>query len=148
MNERFRMFTVLIASISRHIRKIKSIEVAEYNLKGPHVSCLYYIYKQENLTAKELCDLCGEDKGAISRALDFLEESGFIIAQEVEGKKYKMPLVLTEKGSTVAEGMCKKIDGILDEVSKGISEGERVIMYRSLEAINKNLQTICDKYED
>ena len=148
MTERFSMFTVLISSISRHIRKIKSMEVAEYDLKGPHVTCLYYIYKQENLTAKELCDLTGEDKGAISRSLDFLEENGFIIVQDVEGKKYKTPLVLTEKGASAAEGICKKIDGILDEVSEGVSDGERVIMYRSLEAINKNLQAICEKYED
>ena len=148
MEERFSMFTILISSISRHIRKIKSMEVAEYDLKGPHVTCLYYIFKQENLTAKELCDLCGEDKGAISRSLDFLEENGFIIVQDVDGKKYKTPLVLTERGASVAEGICKKIDDILDEVSEGVSEGERVIMYRSLEAINKNLQAICDKYED
>ena len=51
MEERFSMFTILISSISRHIRKIKSMEVAEYDLKGPHVTCLYYIFKQENMTA-------------------------------------------------------------------------------------------------
>ncbi|MBQ7880983.1 MAG: hypothetical protein IJ358_04000 [Clostridia bacterium] len=53
MEQRFETFTVQIAKISRCIRKIKSEEMAEFNLKSPHVSCLYYLYRQNNkMTAK------------------------------------------------------------------------------------------------
>ena len=44
MKERFETFTVLINRISRNIRKIKNQEMAEYNLRSPHISCLYYLY--------------------------------------------------------------------------------------------------------
>ena len=44
MTERFETFTVLINRISRKIRKIKIQEMADYNLRSAHVSCLYYLY--------------------------------------------------------------------------------------------------------
>ena len=55
MEQRFETFTVLITKINRNIRKIKNREMAEYNLKSPHISCLYFIYLSGGLTATELC---------------------------------------------------------------------------------------------
>ena len=69
MENRFETFTVLISSISRSIRRLKTEETAEFNLKSPHVSCLYYLLKHGNMTATELCELCDEDKAAISRSI-------------------------------------------------------------------------------
>lgn len=43
MEERFETFTVLITRISRSIKRIKADEMADFELKGPHVSCLYYL---------------------------------------------------------------------------------------------------------
>ena len=72
MEERFRTFTVLITKISRAIRKIKSEETEEYGLTNPHVSCLYYLYKQKALTLTELVDISLEDKAVLSKAISFL----------------------------------------------------------------------------
>ena len=58
METGFRAFTVLIAKLSRSIRRIKSEEMAEFQLKGPHVSCLYYLYRTDGLTAAELSEQC------------------------------------------------------------------------------------------
>jgi len=44
MTERFEIFTVLINRINRNIRRIKNQEMAEYDLRSAHVSCLYYLY--------------------------------------------------------------------------------------------------------
>ena len=78
MEERFETFTVLIARISRSIKRIKADEMADFELKGPHVSCLYYLSQQDGMTAAELCERCDEDKAAISRSLDDLEKNGYI----------------------------------------------------------------------
>ena len=42
--DRFENFTILISKISRNIKKIENIEMAEYNLKNVQGSCLYYLY--------------------------------------------------------------------------------------------------------
>ena len=97
MQERFETFTVLINRISRDIRKIKNQEMAAYHLRSIHASCLYYIYSLGSVTSAELCEHCEEDKATISRAVDYLETNGFLL-RDAGAKRYKSPLLLTEKG--------------------------------------------------
>ena len=149
MEERFRTFTVLIANVSRCIRRIKTEEMSDINLKSPHVSCLYYLYKfEKGLTAKELCDICKEDKAAMSRSIEYLEKEGYVACEETAKKRYKSPFFLTEKGKKAGEVVAKKIDDILARASVGLSEEHRLIFYRSLALISDNLQKICEDYED
>ena len=148
MEARFETFTVLINRISRNIRKIKNQEMAEYRLRSAHVSCLYYLDTFRSLTSKELCEVCDEDKAAISRSLVFLEKNGYLEALEKDNKKYKRPIELTEKGRIAGKHIVERIDNILAISSEGVSEEERAILYRSLTKISENLQKVCDEYED
>ena len=145
MEERFETFTVLINRISRNIRKIKNQEMADYNLRSAHVSCLYYIYRAETITATELCEKCEEDKATISRALDYLEKNEFITCLSPNTKRYKSPLVLTEKGSVVGKKIADKIGGVLDQISVGLTEEERQSFYRYLSIISNSLEVIANK---
>ncbi len=147
MEHRFETFTVLIASISRSIRKIKSEEMAEFDLKSPHVSCLYYLYKSDRLTARELCDLCDEDKANISRSIKYLEENGYITCHSRTQKRYQSPLELTDKGRRVGEFITERIDSVLRMAGDGISEEHRAILYSALSKIGYNLQKLCDSYD-
>lgn len=146
MQHRFETFTVLISGINRSIRRIKTEEMEEFDLKSHHVSCIYYLYMQDALTAKELCDLCEEDKANISRALEYLEKQGYICRSAAQ-KRYRSPLSLTEKGREVGKRLADKIDRMLTAASAGLDEQSRETMYRSLDIISRNLQHICDEYE-
>lgn len=143
MIERFETFTVLIAKINRNIRKIKNQEMAEYNLRSVHVSCLYYLYKAKELTAKELCEKCEEDKATISRTLDYLEKNGYLSCESKNTKRYKNPLILTEKGREAGEKISKKIDLVLERVGSELTEEERMIFYRSLSIISNNIESVA-----
>lgn len=108
MQERFETFTVLINRISRDIRRIKNQEMAAYHLRSAHVSCLYYIYSLDGVTAAELCEHCEEDKATISRALEHLESNGFIVRNSERAKRYRSPLRLTEKGQEAGKRIAEK----------------------------------------
>ena len=140
MRERFETFTVLIAKISRSIKKIKNQEMAEYGLRSAHVSCLYYLHASESLTATDLCERCEEDKATISRALDYLEANGFITCETKHTKRYKSPLILTQKGKEASAKIAEKIDTVLNEMSNGLSEDERAEFYRCLNIISESLE--------
>ncbi len=142
MQDRFETFTVLIAKISRNIRKIKNQEMAEYNLKSPHISCIYYLYSEGALNATELCDRCEEDKATISRSLAYLEKNGYLICEAGSAKRYKTPLMLTELGERVGKSISDKISRILCETSKELSDAERTEFYRCLSIISENLDNI------
>lgn len=147
MQERFETFTVLINRISRNIRKIKNQEMAEYNLRSAHVSCLYFLYIKKGATATDLCERCEEDKATISRALEYLESNGFIIRDAESAKRYKSPVLLTDKGVEVGKKIANKINGILDTISDSLTEEERVAFYRSLSVISESIEAVSKNEE-
>ncbi|MFQ6723957.1 MAG: MarR family winged helix-turn-helix transcriptional regulator [Clostridia bacterium] len=148
MEQRFEIFTLLITKIRRSITKIKTEEMAEFDLKSPHVSCLYYLYQSDgNMTAKEICDASDEDKAAISRSIEYLETNGYIECKCKTEKRYKSPLYLTEKGKLVAEKIAEKVENIVNIASADMNIEERKKFYKNLTTISNNLQKICDEYE-
>ncbi|MDO4853963.1 MAG: MarR family transcriptional regulator [Coriobacteriia bacterium] len=145
MEERFETFTILINRINRNVRKIKNKEMAEYGLKGIHVSCLHYLGRQEGLSPTQLSEECEEDKAAVSRALDYLEAQGFVEARPQSDKRYKCPIVLTDKGQRASTLINSKIEAILAEINDSLTEDERETFYRSLSAISNRLDEISQE---
>ena len=146
MENRFDLFVNLISDLNRNIRKIKTAELADYNLKGTQLMCLYYVNKFSKITAKELCDATGEDKSAISRALEYLENEGFIQNELDDGRKYKNPYALTQKGLEIVTHLGDEIDESIACAGEGLTDEDRDVMYRSLQIVNNNLKEICQKY--
>ena len=148
MEERFETFTVLINKISRNIRKLKNVAMSEYGLRSTHVSCLYYLYSAGSMTATQLCERCDEDKATISRALDLLEEKGFVTCRSNTAKRYNSYLMLTEQGKEVSERIFAKVTHILDEIGEGLSEEERITLYKNLMTISDNLVKVTNAYSE
>ncbi len=145
VEDRFKKFTVLVNRIVRNIHKIKTEEMSRLGLKSTHVSCIYYLYRSDKqLTAKELCDICDEDKAAVSRAIEFLEREGYTSCFSKSEKRYRSPIVLTEKGEKLGRFISDKVDELLELSSAGLSEVNRKVFYESLDLISDNLQKICD----
>ena len=94
--------------------------------------CLYYLYTIDGLTATDLCERCEEDKATISRSLDYLETNGYLTCEAKCAKRYKSPLILTEEGKRIGKEIADKIHHVLDEISVGLTEEERIAFYRSL----------------
>ena len=100
MRQRYETFTALILNISRCVQKIKNEEMEALGLKGRQVQCLFALYNSEDgASVTTLCELCGEDKGMISRTLKDLTARGLAYVDEQKDRKYRNPVKLTEKGS-------------------------------------------------
>ena len=66
------------------------------------------------------------------------------ITREVESaKRYKSPLLLTDKGYEIGRKIADKIDGVLDTVSVGLTEEERIAFYRSLSIVSESLEAVA-----
>ncbi|MBR7136160.1 MAG: winged helix-turn-helix transcriptional regulator [Clostridia bacterium] len=147
METRFTAFTVLIAKIGRAIHKIKTEEMAEFNLKSSHVTCLYYLYKTGGITAKELCDISSEDKSNISRAIKHLEGEGYLYCNTSKAKRYQDVIRLTDKGANLGKRLAQKIDRIEAAAGRFVSDDAREVLYKSLASICDNLEAICGDYD-
>lgn len=147
MEERYQVFTGLILNISRCIQKIKNSEVAELGLKGKQVQCLFFLHKlPEGASLTELCDLCDEDKGAMSRTIKELTAKNLVYVEEKNTQKYRNPIKLTKFGQDNAGIVTAKINHMLAMGGNGISDDEREIFYKSLTQVSNNLTAICENY--
>lgn len=138
MIKRFESFVTGITVCYKYIQRIKSAEMTEFGLKGTHVMCLFFLHHNpEGLTAAQLCQLCAEDKAAVSRTVSELQKEEYIASGE---KKYRALLRLTEKGEETA----KRVDSLIEQWvgfgGAGLSDEDRVAFYRALELISNNLK--------
>ena len=148
MKQRYETFTSLILNISRCVQKIKNEEMEALGLKGRQVQCLFALFNSEaGASVTTLCELCGEDKGMMSRTLKDLTAQGLVYVDEQKDRKYRNPIKLTEKGNEIASVVSNKISEMVDLGSMGITENERKQMYRTLSLISDNLTKICNNYK-
>ena len=139
MLQRFEDFVIGITSCYKCIQKIRSYEMTEFGLKGAHAMCIYFLaHNPDGLTASQLCQLCSEDKAAISRNLNTLYQKGYIA--ENSGSKYRAVLRLTESGMKLAEKIDVMIADWVERGSMGLTEEERLSFYKSLEQVSNNLK--------
>ena len=146
MLRRFEDFVSGIAVCYKYIQRIKSLEMTEFGLKGTHMMCIYFLHRHpEGLTAAQLCQLCAEDKAAISRTLASLQEKALISVGE---KKYRARLTLTETG----EKLGCRIDELVAEWvncgGDGLTEEERTMFYSTLNKIADNLHERLECHEN
>lgn len=144
MPERFELFVLSINRIYRAIQRIKSREMTELGLKGPHVMCLYQLRRHsEGLTAAELGALCLEDKAAVSRAVARLEELGLVRLQGGGQRRYRAKIRLTDAGAAAAETMAGLIERAVQLGGAGLTEDQRAAFYEALGTIAGNLERLC-----
>ena len=144
---RYNKFYSLISSINKCIQKIKNEEMASLGLKGKQVQCLYHLFnEEEGISMLKLCQVCGEDKGAMSRTISELEKGDFLYVEETKTQKYRNPIKLTNRGKAVGEFINKKIDEMFMIGSDGVKEEDIEKFYETLSIVDQNLKNICNNY--
>ena len=149
MKERFETFMTAIGQINRSLQKLKSIEMADFGLKGTHVMCLYQLQQhEEGLTSAQLAQLCDEDKAAISRSIGELREKGLAYQPDQEEKRYRKLNLLTDRGREVTQAMDQKISDAVLTAARGYTAQERETFYHVLLQVAENLQSACTFTEE
>ncbi|MBR7100906.1 MAG: winged helix-turn-helix transcriptional regulator [Clostridia bacterium] len=147
MIRRFKEFTKYISLAYKYLIKIKSDGIKEFGLKGSHVMCLFYIGESENgLTATNLCQLCCEDKAAVSKTLSALCEKGYVVLENGENKKYRSSYFLTDAGKEIMNQLNEKIRAAVIGGGTGLSDEEREVFYRCLFKIVDNLEAVSKSF--
>lgn len=141
---RYEVLSAAISSMYHDIQKIERVEMAKFGLKGPHAQCLLALYRYtDGLTATELCDICDKDKAAISRTIAELQDSGMIARESNDGKRYRVKLTLTERGTAAAEAVSRRALVAVEMAGEGLQDEQRQVFYQVLNLISRNLHTIC-----
>ena len=61
------------------------------------------------------------------------------------GTTYRAPIKLTERGKKAAAFVRARAQVAVESASRGLTDEDRAVMYRALEIIAKNLQTLSEE---
>ena len=143
---RFEQFTLSVFCITHYWNKIATEKMKEYHLKGTYGFYLILLAgAEENMTAARLSELTLRDKADISRAVAQFHKQGLVKIDET--RRYRAPIVLTEKGRRLAEQIQIEANKALVIAGAGLSESMRADMYQSLFIISSNLKRLCEDRE-
>lgn len=107
-----------------------------------HAKILDTLLKEDHISQKELSNRCHVDATTMSRSLDKLEQSGFLIRKRDPQSRRTFLVCLTEDGVREAR-LVHRILGELDEqIWKGFEMEEMEQLYGYLERVTKNLLEI------
>ena len=149
MKQRFETFVTAIGQIGRSLQRLKTMEMAEFGLKGTHVMCLYQLQQHEDgLTSAQLVQLCDEDKAAISRCISELMDRGLVQSPENTLKRYRKIITLTDQGRQVTAAMDQKIIDAVVTAAQGYTQEERETFYHVLLQVADNLQKAAAAEEE
>ena len=116
----------------------------KYGLQSPSARLLLILHKSGTITAATLARKIGKNKAEISRTLSELEKKGFI-EKEDSSKNYRVTLKLTENGEKAATSIEAAAINAVCIAGNGITDEDRNTMYKVLDSIAKNLQTITNE---
>ena len=144
MITRFEIFTTTITQIYKNLQKIKMQEMADSELRGIHVMCLFQLNRhKDGLTVTEISNLCGEDKAATSRTVSDLIQKGLVTTDKE--KKYRTPIMLTKEGQEIADKIDKQAAQAVESVGQGLTDDERETFYKALTIISENLKNYLNE---
>lgn len=142
MVERFERFSLAISEISRYWHKIAAEEMEKYSLKGMHSIYLTTLLRHpEGITAAKLGELCGRDKGEVSRTVAIMEQKGLV---DKQGSSYRALLTLSPSGREAAEHVRSRAALAVELAGAGLTDQQRTTFYSALESIASNLQTLSE----
>lgn len=105
-----------------------------------HARILDSLLKKDHVTQKELSDICHMDVTTMSRSLDRLEESGYLVRERDPGCRRSFLICLTEEGVLEAKKVHQGLDSVDRQIWKGFSPEEMEQFCICLEKICENLE--------
>lgn len=101
---------------------------------------LNHLLTKDDITQKELADLCEMDVTTISRTIDKLEEAGLLERKRPPECRRSYRIKLTEEGIKKAKQIRQKFEQIDDKIWEGFEEEEMEEVFKGLKKIYQNLE--------
>lgn len=141
-------FLIFYQGLTRIVKDIKRIEMSyleEYGLRSVHMSCLLHINQSEKgMTVTQLSKASKTDKALISRMIKELTADGFVTTTSAD-KTYNKKYVLTEKSTTIMNGIENDISKYMSSARTNIPEEDLAKFYEVLALLEHNISLIANK---
>lgn len=101
-----------------------ALNASDLGLNRMHVSCLSYIYQNDNSTANDLVLQLGRDKAQIARLVKEMVEKNWLDKAPNPNDKRSQLLVLTDEGKQLAEKIREVRESVKAQMAQQLTEQE------------------------
>lgn len=127
-----------ISILYRQFQSFINCELKGTGINSSQYVFLLNIYKKEGVSQEELSTLLSIDKSATKRAIDNLEEGGFIRRERNEEDKRAYKIYLTEKAFQVKPKIYAALAKWNEIITKGLETDEVNTVLRTLKYMSNN----------
>ena len=113
-----------------------------------HVRILESLLAADHITQKELADRCHVDVTTMSRSLDRLEESGYLVREKDPGCRRSYLICLTGDGAAEARRVRKVLEMVDEVIWNGLDQDEMEAFCGTMEKICRNLEECDFKFDE
>ncbi len=130
----------LLSHFHKYTRSYMSKRLKEYHISGPTFGYLFFLYRKDGLTEKEITDHMLVDKATTTRAISKLGAQGYVRKEQDPDDRRAFRIYLTAKAEDMRPRMHKLKKEWNEIVLKGFDEKERVTLLNYLHRIEVNLE--------
>lgn len=130
-------FVEAYRSFKREITLIASAELRQLNMSEKQMTMLFYLAENNEATASCLAAHTQSDPAAVTRALQSLQDAGFVKKKADPGDNRRFHLEITPKGRSKALALEEIRDGIAARISKTLGS-------RDLRELERLMRTVAE----
>jgi len=137
-------FSKLMREVFRIIKKrIGDTNEDDLKITPEQIGLLHAIsIKDEDVIQKDMAEIMGEDKSAILRLIDSLEEKELIRRVVDKNDRRKNYLMVTKQGERALKSYLDIVYGIIDELELGIAESDLITYKKVLTKVMSNAENL------
>lgn len=142
MNEhRKEYFPIWFDKIKKNAQRRQQETLKPYGLSSIHAMYLIIlVHHPAGMTFKEMCEKLCVDKANTSRAVNVLEEKGYVLKDYTSAGVLKYKLVLSEEGKKIAQEVAKTMKEFHHKLIESLTEEElqtvREVMVKIAKAVD------------
>ena len=122
-------------------RLIKNFKEADHPITPEQYAVLLHLWEEDGMCQISICGLTGKDKPGVTRIIDNLEKSGFVVRKPSEEDRRKKLIYLTPDGKCLKEASNKLAVKTLEEMLENIDKEE-------IQTTKDTLIKVIKKYDE
>lgn len=139
------MFMSDVSVIVRHMRVFSERCLCDTGVGYPEQIAVMYLSKYEPTSQDQLVRLIGIDKGAIAKTIAKLQTKGFVHSTVNKLNRREKTLTLTKEGHALLARLGDALALWEQEVYRGITSEERLIIEKSMALMAQNSQAMIER---
>lgn len=141
------LFFSQLSMLQRNYSKSLTMRLETYDVRPGYLGILQCLWKQDNITQKELNRLLEIEQATLSNTLSRMERDGLIERQPNPKDRRRILITLSEKAISVQGAVNSAIEDLQNIVNAGLTVNDRRyfnrIMHQMTEQLENDLSDPC-----